>query len=134
MVASRTIGWLGALGAVAALLLTGGCGCTEDGFGSSFPIFTRVTEAQVGMAIPAVEVRDRPEVPVRVDVMFLLDDSLFVTEDVAPPGFLLPRGAILGEGVSPPRIKSQVAQEIFDDAVDELLAQVIADHGGDAED
>ena len=72
--------------------------------------------------------------PAKVDVMFLLDDSVFVTEGVAQPGALIPRGAILGEGVSPPRIKSPVAQEIFDDAVDELLGQVISDHGGDADD
>ena len=60
------------------------------------------------MEIPAVEVPVQDEVPVKVDVMFLLDDSVFITRVRARAE---PRrcrcGAILGEDVTPLRIKTR---------------------------
>jgi len=135
MLASRWVGWTCALSAVAALLVVGGCGCTEDSGGFTPPSTpSRITQAQIGMEIPAIEVPNEETQPVKVDVMFLLDDSLHITQRVPPPGLRTALGEILGEDADPPRIKTDVAQQIFSDAVQRLMAQLLADHGGTEDD
>ncbi len=125
MVASRIGTRLGLLGAVALLLTVAGCGCGDD----TIPIFTPAlpppAQAQLGIDVPPLEV-EAPEGPVRVDVMFLLDDSFLITERTGQT----PLGRIEGDG----RIKTDVAQEIFDDAADTLLQQLVGDGLGTAAD
>lgn len=128
MVASRTAGWLGTVGVLTALLIVAGCGCTEDAGAFTSP--ARSATAQIGMEIDPIEVPRPPDPggPVKVDVVFLLDDSFFLTDRTAEPGQSVPPGEILGDG----RIKTDVAQEIFQDAVDRLRARLEAEHPVDA--
>ncbi|MFV1958464.1 MAG: hypothetical protein ACC662_03520 [Planctomycetota bacterium] len=119
------------LGAVGALLLIGGC-CGGDSGGSVLPAPQRQAVGQVGLEVPSVPVEKTTPGPLKVDVMFLLDDSDFVTSRTPEPGTQVILGQILTPGDG--RIKTDVAQGIFQDAVERLETRLVADGLGTAED
>lgn len=125
MFASRTPGWLGFLALTVALVTLGGCGCTDDVGGIVLsPEAAPPVQAQVG--VDAVGQPEDPVVPgpAKIDIMFLLDDSLFVTQRTPVAGASLALGEILTD-LPPRRIKTDVAQEIFQDAVNRLKDRLV---------
>ena len=108
---------------VCALVVVPGCGCSDDSI-LTFPTPDVLPAAgQVGMELHRTPARGSG--PLKIDVMFLLDDGLSMTGRDSPgPGQPAP-GAILGDPAG--RIKTDVAQAVAANVEDELLAKLLAD-------
>ncbi len=115
---------------IASLLgFVAGC-CAEDS--GTLQLQAQTTSVgQVGIELPPVAVRPQNG-PLKVDVMFLLDDSFFNTKDTPEPNSDIVLGEIQTPGDG--RIKSVVAQEVFRDAKDRLLNQLVSEGLGQTSD